>query len=262
MQLKTTDLREGVLVRWDDEKGFGFIRPNDGGKDTFIHISAFSPGMTPRPGVLLVFSVIDDPRGRGQRALKAVPANGATIEGDARDPALEAVKRSTYRAATPARSRNAQRFDAGAARPGRRSRQRDTTLKPLPLNALTILVGSLTLVCLVGAVSFFPVTPVALFAYPIASLAVFFAYARDKLKAIEGAWRIPESSLHLLEFLGGWPGAYIAQQTMRHKTIKFSYQVTYWAIVCIHVAFWVAWFLSPELVMQQLQPFISSIWRY
>jgi uncharacterized membrane protein YsdA (DUF1294 family) len=47
---------------------------------------------------------------------------------------------------------------------------------------------------------------------------------QDKLAAIRRTWRVPESSLHLAELCGGWPGAYVAQQTMRHKTVKQPYQ--------------------------------------
>ena len=39
---------------------------------------------------------------------------------------------------------------------------------------------------------------------------------------MQGAWRIREGTLHLVEALGGWPGAFLAQQTMRHKTVKLS----------------------------------------
>ncbi|SJM91388.1 Cold-shock protein (fragment) [Crenothrix polyspora] len=49
-------------------------------------------------------------------------------------------------------------------------------------------------------------------------------------------WRIPEKSLHTLELLGGWPGALLAQRTLRHKNRKPSYQVVFWLIVGLHVA--------------------------
>ncbi|WP_088210128.1 excalibur calcium-binding domain-containing protein [Shewanella sp. Shew256] len=32
-------MERGILVRWNDEKGFGFIQPEQQGKDVFIHIT-------------------------------------------------------------------------------------------------------------------------------------------------------------------------------------------------------------------------------
>jgi uncharacterized membrane protein YsdA (DUF1294 family) len=64
----------------------------------------------------------------------------------------------------------------------------------------------------------------------------FSLYWRDKRRAEAGAWRIPESALHLSELLGGWPAAYVAQRLYRHKIAKTSYQVSFWAIVILHEA--------------------------
>lgn len=112
-----------------------------------------------------------------------------------------------------------------------------------------------TLFCLLGAVTFLPTSLLPLLAYPIFSLAAVLIYARDKLSALRGSWRVPESSLHLIEAAGGWPGAYVAQQTMRHKTIKPSYQVVYWLIVAGHVGFWALWLFAPDLV----HPWLPSL---
>jgi cold shock CspA family protein len=32
----------GTITKWNDEKGFGFITPNSGRKQIFIHINEFS----------------------------------------------------------------------------------------------------------------------------------------------------------------------------------------------------------------------------
>ena len=77
-----------------------------------------------------------------------------------------------------------------------------------------------------------------LLAYPLFSLVAFFAYWRDKRSAEQGAWRTPEQTLHLLELLGGWPGAFLAQRLLRHKTRKPSYQLVFWAIVLLHQVIW------------------------
>jgi cold shock CspA family protein len=33
---------KGKMTRWNDEKGFGFVTPRSGGKQVFVHITAFS----------------------------------------------------------------------------------------------------------------------------------------------------------------------------------------------------------------------------
>merc|ERR1711890_136858 len=34
----------GTVLRWNDEKGFGFIKPEDGGGDVFVHRSELPNG--------------------------------------------------------------------------------------------------------------------------------------------------------------------------------------------------------------------------
>ena len=63
------------------------------------------------------------------------------------------------------------------------------------------------------------------------SLVTYAAYWHDKRGAQAGASRVSEATLHFLELFGGWPAAYLAQQRLRHKTIKRSYQMIYWSIV-------------------------------
>jgi len=72
-------------------------------------------------------------------------------------------------------------------------------------------------------------------AYGGLSLVSFFQYLLDKSAAKTGDDRTPEARLHLLGLLGGWPGALIAQQLFRHKTIKAQFQTVFWASVVFNV---------------------------
>lgn len=81
----------------------------------------------------------------------------------------------------------------------------------------------------------------ALLAAPLLSALTFCFYWRDKYAAQRGAWRTPENTLHALSLLGGWPGAWIAQQVLRHKSRKTSFRLSYWATVVLHWAGLLAW---------------------
>ncbi len=75
------------------------------------------------------------------------------------------------------------------------------------------------------------------------SAVAFIAYAIDKRCARLARRRIPEATLHTVELLGGWPGAFLAQRIVRHKNAKASYQVVFWLIVALHLAVW-GWLLA------------------
>ncbi len=80
-----------------------------------------------------------------------------------------------------------------------------------------------------------------LLAYAVTSVITFLAYGLDKRAAVRGRGRTPEATLHLLELLGGFPGALAAQHVFLHKRAKRRYQVVFWLIVVLHAAGWAAW---------------------
>lgn len=67
------------------------------------------------------------------------------------------------------------------------------------------------------------------------SAITFVAYALDKSAANSGAWRTPENTLHMLAIAGGWPGALLAQQLLRHKSTKQPFRQVFWATVLLNV---------------------------
>jgi len=67
------------------------------------------------------------------------------------------------------------------------------------------------------------------------SLIAFLMNGFDKMQARRSGRRVPERWLHILEFVGGWPGAFFGQQLFRHKTFKPSYRRIFWLMVLSHV---------------------------
>ena len=70
--------------------------------------------------------------------------------------------------------------------------------------------------------------------YIVSSLVTFLWYAKDKSAAKRGAWRTPESTLHLMSLVGGWPGALVAQQQLRHKSKKQPFRIIFWITVILN----------------------------
>ena len=103
---------------------------------------------------------------------------------------------------------------------------------------------SITFLCLVIIASMMNYIPINLaYAYIGLSVITFIAYAFDKSKAKRGAWRTPENTLHLFALIGGWPGAAIAQQILRHKSKKREFRIVFWCTVIVNCAV-LAWFIS------------------
>lgn len=57
---------EGTLTTWNDDRGFGFITPTQGGPELFVHIKAFQRlnGGRPQVGQRLTFEVETKPEGK------------------------------------------------------------------------------------------------------------------------------------------------------------------------------------------------------
>ncbi len=66
------------------------------------------------------------------------------------------------------------------------------------------------------------------------SVATYAVYALDKSAARRKRRRVPERTLHLLALLGGWPGALLAQQRLRHKSGKPAFLRVFWLTVLLN----------------------------
>ena len=74
----TKPLLTGVLKTWKEDRGFGFISPDNGGRDVFIHISAIGESSRrPVPGDIIHYQLVRDKNGKFR-------AINASIEGVAK----------------------------------------------------------------------------------------------------------------------------------------------------------------------------------
>jgi len=199
---------QGRLTDWNDERGFGYIKPLDGGPTVFVHISEL-PRDQRRPRVtdLLTYETGIDDRGR-TRAVKVRFLSAA----HSRSPL----------------QRNAMSLPS-------------STLPAIVMATLFAL--ALCLVAGLGAIGW--IVPAV---YAAMSLVAFAAYGQDKLAAERGDWRTGEGTLILLGLLCGWPGAFVAQEVFRHKTKKQPFRAIFWASVAANVALLVWLTVSPPLV--------------
>lgn len=67
------------------------------------------------------------------------------------------------------------------------------------------------------------------------NIITFVVYAADKKAAIQNQRRIPEKTLHLLSLLGGWIGAWIAQEKLRHKTQKQPFHMYFFLTILVNL---------------------------
>lgn len=103
-------------------------------------------------------------------------------------------------------------------------------MKAFSISLASLFLAVLAVLTLVGRL---PI--LVLIVYLLMSVATFLIYWKDKSAARNNTRRTPENTLHLLAVLGGWPGALIGQQTLRHKTQKVSFRVGLWLTVSINI---------------------------
>lgn len=187
---------------WNDAKGFGFIRAEQEEEDYFVHISNFKKGLTRRP-------MIGD----------EVQFRAAETPGK---------KRTTYALIPALKEAETQAVAHFELNPRQRSWVTNVLIViPLVLSSYLLLMAK---------------NPIPFFSYFMLSILTMILYGRDKANAATRKWRVPESYLHILELMGGWPGSLIAQNDFRHKTRASSYLWILRGIIAIHLMGWFIFF--------------------
>ena len=64
---------KGTVKWFNDQKGYGFVTPEDGGKDLFVHHSAIQMEgfKTLKEGQKVKFEVIEGPKGKQASAIQS-----------------------------------------------------------------------------------------------------------------------------------------------------------------------------------------------
>ena len=141
---------------------------------------------------------------------------------------------------TPQRGRQKPSQRATQSQPQRRRRPPESSGPPNPASpALVLMLGWVALLAWgfwAGRLPWW-----VLGAALAVNLLTFLVYAIDKSAAQNGQWRTKESHLHLLSLAGGWPGAWFAQQWLRHKSRKVEFRAVYWVTVVLHCGALGAW---------------------
>ena len=201
----------GHIDSWNEARGFGFLVPEQPQRDVpvrlFFHARDYDRrGTQPAVGARVRFTPQRQPDGRW-RAIRV-----AGIQAAAQRPAAHRAPRRRTQGPETARG----------------------------IGGLWIAMATWLMLLGIGA-SNGQLPPIAVAALAGLNLLTFGAYAFDKRAAQRGRWRTPESQLHLLELLGGWPAAAFAQQLLRHKRSKTTYRRRYFAMVALHLLALVAW---------------------
>lgn len=107
---------------------------------------------------------------------------------------------------------------------------------------LALATATLFFTLLVGLVALDELPVLLLASYSLFSAVAFLLYRSDKSAAEQGRWRTPESTLHGIDLVGGWPGALVARRVFRHKTTKQPFRTIFWITVianCVALAWFV-----------------------
>lgn len=199
---------QGYVVKFDAERGFGFIKFKEFDKELFFHIKGFKANRNPVIGEQVLFDIKPDKQGR--------PVAVNVQE------ALFVAKKQQER------EQRKQKQQAHKAHQARQEQKHGT------LNLLCgFAVGYFVLIVIMSLMSDVPsYLPLM---YVVMGVISFIMYYQDKRKAQNNQWRIPEKTLHIIDVLGGWIGATFAHKLLNHKATKAPFRGVFYATIVIHV---------------------------
>lgn len=179
----------GLVVKFDEKKGFGFIRTEDQEENIFVHIKNIKGKEALEPGQKVSFAIKYGEKGP------------------------EAVK----------------------VKPGGKQTSPFVFFSCFGLIiAATIVYVMITYLSIHWGIAYFVGINIATF--------LLYGYDKQVAKAQKGGTRIPEKALHFFAFIGGTPMAFFSRRFFRHKTVKTSFVIMFWAVFIVQVIIiWQVW---------------------
>ena len=257
--------QQGTLGSWDSARGFGFILQQDGSR-LFVHHSAFA-GQPPAVGEGVNYRTGTGRDGRplaawaraAARPVQAVPRlQGCIRHWDAGRgfgfiETTDGDELFVHVSAFAASPRRPQPGDKVYYKRGHNGQGREVAVWAAfaTLPDLHVLAAArparpawpwpLWPALVFWLLALWQVPRLAAAGGLVLSVLLFAVYWQDKRAAQAGRWRTPESTLHLLALLGGWPGAALAQHWLRHKSAKPGFRRMFWVTVLLNLLALAVW---------------------
>ena len=207
--------KKGKIIKWNDDRGFGFILPTDSQKNIFVHIKSFSDkSVRPTEGQHVTYTVQTNNDGKDS-AIKVSRATDNIVRNRANSNRKKNINPTYKRINT-----NNTQLDHKPAH----------SISPLYIIIILSFVAFLLHFSIEGKLP-----PFVIVVYIVMGIMSYFIYSEDKDMAINNERRTSEKRLLVLSLFGGWIGALIAQQKFRHKTKKISFQMNFWTTVFFNI---------------------------
>lgn len=254
-------VQKGILTKWNDDKGYGFIGPIGEKKSIFVHVSEFRDRQR-RPSLnrAVIFTLsskngkpcainvkIDDTSsivrkkgilttwndGKGYGFItpvgekKEIFIHISEFQGH---PLLN--DRISFTLSKDKNGRdcaiNAIKFDT--------AKITFQIKKTNHISIFSILIITIFYFILFYLIHDKKIATYTILYYLLMSVFTFYIYSKDKDFSQDGNWRISEQTLHLLSMMGGWLGALIAQDKLNHKSSKTNFRILFFITIILNIA--------------------------